>query len=579
MFLSRPGSRPGGIPRLVPPVQGVGQLRMMNSTRRYIPGDLQSLNLALSERLSERSPRATDDESEGYAERDIWITRGRCWRAARVAYPAVWLPDRATDLAQPSLPFDVVSGCVAAYGSIKLRASYKGPAMIVERDGSSTVQEIRFIGKEIDVATADASLNSLNRIVCWNDQSHNGFHAISSGAHRPVLPPIPTLGSRRGVLFDSGLTTNARVGKSVAQYLKLPNELLLNSGALTIIVYAKASHAWRDFPFVELFSKDEGSHLFFGVTSTSASSGLSVHSVGVRSHVHTGARVSLEPAAYGVRMARNDVIFHRWGGDEYSSKPGNVERPFSGGLIAGTVTTPAGSSNLAQANGTIGAVLIYNRRLSSDEMDSVFASLYYHFEGVPQLRGGIVFDGDSITNGAYGTYYLSWPDQLRLQMSRSALVYNVAVSGGRLDSQINNIPRWKRIYNKDAPFNELVFNIGSNDIHSGSQAFEMKGKMEKYLDLVRAEGRDWSRIVLGTVLPRGSFNQNPDTLGHQWRLWNDLVRENAKAWGVTVLDWMADPTLGDPSVVYNPRLFGDPTHPTVEGLAYMAAIARAELHL
>lgn len=162
---------------------------------------------------------------------------------------------------------------------------------------------------------------------------------------------------------------------------------------------------------------------------------------------------------------------------------------------------------------------------------------------------------------------------------RASLFFNVAVSGGKLDSQINNIPRWKRIYNPGAPFNELVFSIGSNDLNAGAQAIDMKEKMEKYLDLVRAEGRDWTRIVLGTVLPRGSFNDNPTTLGRQWHLWNEIIRDNAKAWGVSVLDWTTDPTLGDPNVVTNRRLFGDHTHPTVEGLAYMAAIARDELEI
>lgn len=550
---------------------------MMNANHRLVSAGYRGLGHSFSEALNERIPRATDDESQGYAEGDIWIARGRCWRAARVSYPAIWLPDRATDLAQPSLPFDVTAGCVAAFGTIKLRAGYTGPAMALERDDGRPVEAIPFHGKEIDVAAADASGGSHNRVSSWFDQSGSGFHATSSGDHRPILPPIPTIGARRGVLFDSGLTVNVKPHLQPAQFLTLPSDLSVSSRNVTVIVYAKLAHGWRPFPLLELASSKGKHPLGFCITRSASAGGLALYSPGSASLLYSGSRPSLEPSAYAVRLGADCVSFRRWGGDASPKGEALPEQAFSGGLIAGTLNAFAGGRNLPRASGSIGAVLIYDRALDQYEIDAVFASLYYHFEGTPQLRNTVVFDGDSITNGSFGTYYLSWPEQLRLQIARNAALFNVAVGGGGLESQTNHIPKWKHIYNPSSSMNTLVLNIGTNDLIHEMQATVMQEKMERYLEVVRGEGRNWNKIVVGTVLPRGQFNIHPGTIGRQWRLWNDIVRNKADLWGVSVIDWTADPTLGDPMVVNNGRLFGDPTHPTVEGLGYMAAIARAEL--
>lgn len=550
---------------------------MMNASRSIVSADYQPFGHNISEALNERCPRATDDESQGYAEGDIWIAQGRCWRAARVTYPAIWLPDRATGLAQPSLPFDVAAGCVAAFGTIKLRAGYAGPALAIERDDGRPAEAIAFHGKEIDVAAADANGRAHNRVSAWFDQSGNAFHALSSGDNRPVLPPIPTIGMRRGVMFDSGLTVNVKPHLQPAQFLTLPSELSVSSRNVTVIVYAKLAHGWRPCPLVEFSSSRGKGSLGFCLTRSASAGGLALYSPGSKSLIYSGSRPSLEPSAYAARLGPDCVSFRRWGGDASPKGEALPDQMFGGGLIAGAFHAFAGGHDLPRASGSLGAVLIYDRALDQDEIDAVFASLYYHFEGTPQLRDNVVFDGDSITNGAYGTYYLSWPEQLRLQVARNAAFFNVAVGGGGLETQINHIPKWKHIYNPSFSMNALILNVGTNDLVRGMQATDMQEKMERYLEVVREEERDWNKIIVGTVLPRGQFNNHPETLGRQWHLWNDIVRAKANLWGVSVIDWTTDPTLGDPLVVNNRRLFGDPTHPTAEGLGYMAAISRDKL--
>lgn len=536
------------------------------------------IEAAVSGRLQDlfnRAPRHTDDITAGYAVDDLWMAKQRVWRCARNdAGKAVWLVDRASaSMSIPALPMDVTTGCIAGYGARKMKAAYSSTGALydVERDSDGQAATLSMINGELDTAAADLNgLGSVNRITQWYDQSGSAYHATATGDERPLLPPIATLGNRRGVLFDNSLTSNGSLDPR--QGLTIPAGVTTSSQSITVIAYYHPRHSFADQPIVEMAGPSAGQYMFFGIRAQTGSYGVALR--GAKSQTSGVAGTAIEPRVYAFTSSASNTVIYQPDAAPASTTYA-TSYTLAGGKIGWTDYVNYTGSTPARGGGTLGALLIYNRALSAAEIAAVTASIDFHYGSRVQARGNIVCSGDSITNGSRGTYFLSWPRQLALVLSRSARIYNLGISGGTIQTMTDSVASWTGIYNSAAPFNRYVLCVGTNDLGNDGTAAGMKILMETHLETVRS-GRDWDDIWLGTVLPRGLFNSNPSTSGAQWLLWNDVVRDNAAAWGVKVIDFNADPTFSDTNVV-NGSLFGDSTHPNVDGLGYMANIIRPHI--
>lgn len=536
-----------------------------------------------------RAPTEMDDSTQGYAVGSFWIANGIMYRCL-LATPgmAIWLPSRTTasinvsplpnaSLSTPPLPGDVLADAatsvVAAYGSIKQKAAYSGAAFDVERESDSAAATIGFIGKKLDVqASASSRLGSENRITKWYDQSGNARHATASGTARPILPPIDMVGPNRGALFDNGVTSNQTLTPD--QKLTLPAEVAVNSRSFSILVFAALPHGQKDAPLVEL-QGTTGISLYFGVENTSNTSGLAVRGDVNNSVSATKSpnRISLEPTAFALTSGASNYKIYQYGEATFTSGAALANVNFTGGLLGSTRFVKINVTDLSTGRSTLGSVLIINRQITDAEVDAIFASFYYHFEGVPQKRGYITFDGDSLSEAAWAVYYQSYPEQLRRMMARPAIIRNVAVSGGTFQTQTSAIAAWANGFDSGAPFNELVLSLGTNNVGAGTTAAATITLLQTYLDTVRT-GRNWSRITLGTIMPRGVYNLDPSGVGAQWATYNDWLRANHTSLGCELIDWSAHPPFSDPNVVNDLTYFRESTHLNVDGQACKAAIAR-----
>jgi hypothetical protein len=87
-------------------------------------------------------------------------------------------------------------------------------------------------------------------------------------------------------------------------------------------------------------------------------------------------------------------------------------------------------------------------------------------------------------------------------------------------------------------------------------------------------------VLIATILPRGGFPYFGTTPGDdevQRQALNAMIRANA-AKADAVLDFAADKVMGSYTANADQRYYGDATHPTSLGDAYLAADAAAAIN-
>lgn len=533
--------------------------------------------LASDGRIDRRPPSPRDDITRGYKVGDVWIENRRMYKCLRnTAGKAVWLGPRPS-IGPPPRPMDVAPGVIAAYGTIPLAASYSGAAIAIERQSDAVSLELGFVGSRLDEAAMDAHVAASEaRVASWTDQSGGGYHATATGAARPTLSKIDMLGSHRGILIDnnySGTQEDADV-----QYLTLPDTLTVSSQAATVITYFKAAHGWRGEGNFIHFTTDTGTNLRFGISPTG---GLAIRGTLTGASPNRSLsvrRVPLNPRGYALGLGASGTGGYLMQSDvPWEAIPTLNSITLKGAYI--------GAPSPYRVRGAFGAILIYNRRLTPDEVTAVFHSLDYHFDECPQARGNLVGDGDSLTEGPSGEYLLSYMDQIRRKMALKCNVFNVGVSGAGWANQTDMQTRWAGAYQADAPWNELHIMLGTNDIGSGGAAkAAIQKNVEAYFASHAAAGRNWDRIVVSKILPRGLFAQNPGMLSRWYdcngQLVNEVANLRSRDKRVVLNDWGEDPTLTDLGWFNDPSLTlpADTTHYNVDGATIVAESLRSRFY-
>lgn len=107
-----------------------------------------------------------------------------------------------------ALPLDLVSGCVAAYSTRKVRAAFAGSAIRIRRSSDNTEQDIGFDASgNLDTAAITTFVGSNSAyVVTWYDQSTNGKDCTQAST---TLQPrivnagtLDTLNTKASPLFD-----------------------------------------------------------------------------------------------------------------------------------------------------------------------------------------------------------------------------------------------------------------------------------------------------------------------------------------------------------------------------------------
>lgn len=522
-------------------------------------------------------PGPTDDTTKGYVVGSVWrAPDGALWTARRVtAGAAMW----QKSVAVVPLAGDTTSGLVAAYGLRRLVAAYTGNAIDVVRASDSTSKSVGFLSNGgLDVATLYGFIQGTTGAVSkWYDQSGGGFDAAqATAANQPTITPFNYIGNSPGVFFDNGITTNFTA--TPQQYLTIPAGLTgLSSASVSAVALVCLHGAARISPIVELSANTGAGATLPVAWGNSIQGGIDALAVNYSSYATTrtltGVRPPMTPIVTGYSSGASMVL---WCDDRDTHSGTAIANTQLQGGFLGTSTKFLNGSAVQQYGYQVqAAVLIYNKALTAAQQQAAAASLYADFGLAPQAHDIWIADGDSITEGAYSTYFQGWPRQAIPLINWSARAYNAGTSGGTFTTQLAAQGKWTPLLSLPGVARRIVScAIGSNDLVASATAAAIYANFLTWRSNVLTASAT-ALIVPCTLIPR----YNLTTAQEAERLaYNALLRTNWRALGCPfIIDFAADSTMGSAavanSVSYDSTLLQDGTHPTPLGYAYMAQIA------
>lgn len=500
----------------------------------------------------------------GVVNGDIWQHNNHIYTAnrTRVGDQTSWIRDR-----NGYVPISLEQGSMlGAWWLKRVVPSYSGPCINV-----TNVQ----LGSSIDIGfNIDGSLNvdllaeyigsSKGLVNIWYDQSGAANNLTSAGINRPVITLENVIGSSPAVLFESGVIYNGT--QSPAQYMTIPNSVVTTSNSVSILMLSKFASTIRTVPLCTLngssytalgYKDQSGIDCVAGYANDSVrkigdyqpsveaeflylSSSASEFLVGVgQSEVSSYSPVSGVSLAGGKLGKSDSPLFNNGAGE-----------PVSGGSMCGGLT-------IYDDGKPIGVIRELNK------------SIARLFDLKPQVRGSVIFEGDSITEGAYQTFFNNWPRVASDLLPNRFRSYNVARSGGTTLSQYDARENWMgKIYDSAADVNIVIVCLGTNDLGAGSASGVTYGNLKRYTDSLKFAGFS---VIVGTVLPRNSFvgsSKETERLNY-----NELIRSGWEAdLGVLgVIDLANEKTMGDVAKASSAAYYQDGTHLSDFGASLVAS--------
>ena len=173
----------------------------------------------------------------------------------------------------------------------------------------------------------------------------------------------------------------------------------------------------------------------------------------------------------------------------------------------------------------------------------------------------IVFDGDSITTSAGGTFL--WPTTV---VAPGFNIYNVAVGGQTMATiRANGAAHVDSLYRAGAASNILYIDAGTNDGQADSTALQTYDNLRAYCLARRAAG--WT-VVVGTMISRQAL----DTFKNAY---NALIRNGWPEFADGLVDYAANTALGADGAYANTLVFNvDQVHPLDAGNYLMVSTAQ-----
>lgn len=513
------------------------------------------------EAISSRAPMRSDFKDFNTGNLPAWVCDDGVYAVNRVSGTyATWIKDRSFrpligDMAIPS----------AIWWLSKVVSAYAGQCINVTNETLATSSDIGFdqFGNLDTLALAKFLRGSRGLVNTWYDQSGNGHDLTSSGANRPVINSVKKVGSLYGVIFETGTIYN---GVTIPdQFMTIPSSLTGTSNSVTMGCLCSFASSLRDAPIIELAGSDSN-FTAIGKRNASGSSGFNVYQ-------NSAQRVN---SLHQPKIADNFLMasigastINYWGNDTVSAAGTSLSGvSFAGGKVGGTTNIFVNASSVAQNGGGIIAGLFVSNSVHSVSLQrQLFRACAEQYKITPQARANIVFDGDSITEGAGATNFDNTSSNFNERSYYPVRVYNVGQGGGTTSSQNANRSRWvTQIYKSGAPMNLIVLGIGTNNLNAGNSSATVISGIQEYIDAVKLVGYE---IVLCSILPRASFIS---TAKETERLAvNDHLKNNWQSMGaIGYVNYDNEGTMGRNTFVVNTSYYFDGTHPTTDGYALLA---------
>jgi lysophospholipase L1-like esterase len=550
---------------------GADEIPLIDSASSFTLKKLTWANLkeaivSFPKNVTNRAPQLGD--YKGISSGDTWQFARDIWIASRVFTTgnaqASW--ERVRSII-PAIGGTAPSNLRGCYWLKKVVPAYAGNCIRVTNEATTTALDIGFLSNgDLDMNSLMNHLQASRGLIdIWYDQSGNGNNLTASGTARPILSSVSFTGDQLSIIFEKDVIYN---GVAVpTQALTIPVTLTANSNAVSIFSLVSFAHSTRDAPICELA----------GATFTAIGKRRQSGADSLVGYVNSGVKpitnvepslmpefVCLSSASTGINMYNNDTTVA-------SAAVGAVA--LAGGQVGATTSLFVNGSSVPINGGFgISGLSIYNKGISTNEYRNIYRAACRDLDFFPQVRGRIIFDGDSITEGAFATNFENYPRIiLREYLRYPCRIYNVGISGGNTTSQTSSQAQWlTQIYSATNPFNLLVVFMGTNDLSGGDLAVDVYARLKTYIQAAIAAGYS---VIVGTCLPRSSFistSKETERLAY-----NTLIRDQyiTDLGCIGIIDFANERTMGSNTNVISTIYYADGTHPTPYGYSLLAIYA------
>ena len=456
---------------------------------------------------------------------------------------AVWktlAPD-----ARPLL--DAIPQAAAAYGVVRLRRDYPGPAFQVKRASDAKTLDIGFAGDLADWATADAFCSGTSgTFTKWYDQSGNALDAVA-GESAPLLTANTTNGFR-SITFD----TNGGTGP---KSFTLPDGLALaRTGYSVVDVLYPTGPAWGSNSYL-VNGKDPD------YTKTALLFSVNTGKVSLLGNVARGF-LGLAAMPQVMVLASGAAKLAFTANEQRAAAAALTASPLVGGAI--------GYYKGYRFYGEQLAMVFYARELGTDETQAAKLWAYRQFRIAPQVVDRLIILGDSIMAGGDSDPALPWSRQMLNLLPHPYKLFNQGASGQTSAFFDNNYEaNTAPLFVPGGVRNLLFIAVGSNDLSLAASAADTYSHLSGIIHKAKTTG--FGPVGIATILPRqntplpgggAAFEKVRQAL-------NTLITANT-AGADFVLDIAADPTIGTLASSLDFALYTGALHLTAKGSAYYA---------
>lgn len=520
-----------------------------------------SVTNEIRENISVRPPSATDDSTKGYAAGALWLTdNGELYECLNATEgKARWY--RRNDINASA--GDIVAP-YRVWAFKRLVATWTGAGVRIRRASDSTELDINFLEDgTLDYKSADEFIvGTTGYVTTIYEQTGSGDHLTQTVAgNQPWFPTVAFLkDGTRGAFFNNEITQGNSTPPD--HFMDIPATTQFTNHTLTGFFVTAGGSSLRNIPFIYLAGTNNMTY------AQSAQPGVYDLTIrdnsfrGTKAGVPANRRLPISPFVHGFTSAPSANGIY-WGdetkialnGTSYTDTLTATYIGRSPGIVDGGADEDMGYC-------VYQAIVLYNSALSAANAQKVQAALHKDFGLKPQVRDQVIFDGDSLTEGAYASWFQNIARRYWLDAKHPAHIFNVAASGGTVDTQYAALAQWTDIYRSDRR-NIVISGEGSNDLSAGDTAAASYATLATKIAALDALGFDNIGV---TVIPRTSLASGAENV--ELLAFNAYLRANFADIGYSAI---IDPIVDDPifstaSINTNTTYYqSDGTHLTDKG--------------
>lgn len=456
----------------------------------------------------------------------------------------------------------------AAYGTQRVIDGYAGNIFTLRRTSDSATQSFacQSGGDYPDYAAIEAWAGSAQvRVNTWFDQSGNGHNLVaSSTALEPWLDLDHPIEGKYPIIFDH------------TQHILEVGSLTLDQIALSTFAVMMPEPRLRETGTLR-YTNEAASSAYFGWGGTA---GRWPRSNVPNSQAMFGSGQWTPPKLWVAGFA-NDATR----ADIYSLNVTGFSDTLEIDAVGSwsTTRTTQAIARLQVGYNTVGntqnacmwccSVAVYNSKVSTTNGALIYNSLATAYDTTPNMTFEYVVTvtGDSIVDGFGCDILRTAPQQLREQLTKNNLVYNKGVTADTINSAYSSrVARYGGSTNVHSGIPNVIFvQQGTNDLGGVSPLTTAAGLYAVLDTLVTYLQGQGYLVCVCTILPREETGGWTSTQEAERLDYNDLVRANTTG-ADYVLDFAANPVMGDSADVLDTTIYDDGIHPTGLGYSYLA---------